>query len=190
MQDRRYCISQRLGGKKKKSPIYIGDLKGEYKMIPKECYEEYGKDLDGCSTQSSEGCGRCSLNKNEVNMSKELFKTNLYIEDLEVTIKATKEGAHVYSGMIHVNKVVQLLEEAIFFLKFQQTYINNININYEELKINASKQDRKIIKKENPISIHGGFDRYRCPTCNDILTFDRKYDKFCLNCGQKLNWEE
>ncbi len=29
--------------------------------IPKECYEEYGKDLDGCSTQELEGCGRCIL---------------------------------------------------------------------------------------------------------------------------------
>jgi ribosomal protein S2 len=29
--------------------------------IPEECYIEYGKDLDGCSTQSNEGCGRCVL---------------------------------------------------------------------------------------------------------------------------------
>ncbi len=29
--------------------------------IPKECYEEYGKDLDGCSTQELESCGRCIL---------------------------------------------------------------------------------------------------------------------------------
>lgn len=29
----------------------------------KECYEKYGQDLDGCSTQENEGCGRCSLFK-------------------------------------------------------------------------------------------------------------------------------
>ena len=28
---------------------------------PDECYEQYGADLDGCSTQQSEGCGRCRL---------------------------------------------------------------------------------------------------------------------------------
>jgi len=27
--------------------------------VPKECYEEYGADLDGCSTQEREGCGSC-----------------------------------------------------------------------------------------------------------------------------------
>ena len=32
-------------------------------MIPKECYEEYGSDLDSCSTQQNEGCGRCRLAK-------------------------------------------------------------------------------------------------------------------------------
>lgn len=27
----------------------------------KKCYELYGCDLGGCSTQENEGCGRCSL---------------------------------------------------------------------------------------------------------------------------------
>ena len=34
-------------------------------IIPKECYEEYGQDLDGCSTQEREGCGSCILAKEE-----------------------------------------------------------------------------------------------------------------------------
>ena len=29
------------------------------KVVPDECYEKYGADLDGCSTQQNEGCGRC-----------------------------------------------------------------------------------------------------------------------------------
>ena len=33
------------------------------KKVPKECYEEFGKDLDSCSTQENEGCRRCSLFK-------------------------------------------------------------------------------------------------------------------------------
>lgn len=28
---------------------------------PNSCREEFGADLDGCSTQSNEGCGRCHL---------------------------------------------------------------------------------------------------------------------------------
>ena len=29
--------------------------------VPSECYKKYGQDLDSCSTQENEGCGRCSL---------------------------------------------------------------------------------------------------------------------------------
>ena len=33
----------------------------DYKMLkpPKECYEDFGADLDGCSRQENEGCGGC-----------------------------------------------------------------------------------------------------------------------------------
>ena len=34
-------------------------------IIPKECYEKYGPDLDGCSTQENEGCHYCRLAKRE-----------------------------------------------------------------------------------------------------------------------------
>jgi len=31
--------------------------------VPDECYEEYGTDLDGCSTQQNGDCERCHLRK-------------------------------------------------------------------------------------------------------------------------------
>jgi hypothetical protein len=31
--------------------------------VPDICKELYGSDLDSCSTQENEGCGRCSLYK-------------------------------------------------------------------------------------------------------------------------------
>lgn len=31
--------------------------------VPRDCYEQFGADLDGCSTQQNEGCGRCHLVK-------------------------------------------------------------------------------------------------------------------------------
>ena len=31
--------------------------------VPKICYDLYGSDLDGCSHQESEGCGRCLVYK-------------------------------------------------------------------------------------------------------------------------------
>ena len=39
------------------------DGTGYIKEVPKECYEKFGLDLDGCSTQEEEGCGRCPLYK-------------------------------------------------------------------------------------------------------------------------------
>lgn len=42
---------------------YIHENKRNEIKVPKECYEKFGQDLDGCSTQSSEGCGRCSIYK-------------------------------------------------------------------------------------------------------------------------------
>lgn len=55
-------------------PIYYGfdkfsdfdRLNAEEKAtrkVPDECYRLYGSDLDKCSTQSNEGCGRCILFK-------------------------------------------------------------------------------------------------------------------------------
>lgn len=29
--------------------------------VPDSCRKHYGEDLDGCSTQQNEGCGRCAL---------------------------------------------------------------------------------------------------------------------------------
>ena len=36
-------------------------------VTPAECYELYGKDLDGCSTQQNEGCGRCNCREENSN---------------------------------------------------------------------------------------------------------------------------
>lgn len=38
--------------------------------IPNGCYINYGSDLDGCSTQENEGCGRCILYRDNVLGSK------------------------------------------------------------------------------------------------------------------------
>lgn len=43
-----------------------------------------------------------------------------------------------------------------------------------------------------PVDIDEEFDMYVCPSCNMAIGAmgDREEHKFCLNCGQKLNWEE
>jgi hypothetical protein len=34
--------------------------------IPKQCYIDYGRDLDGCSSQENGGCKSCILYRDEV----------------------------------------------------------------------------------------------------------------------------
>ena len=43
-----------------------------------------------------------------------------------------------------------------------------------------------------PIDIDEEFDMYVCPNCNMAIGAmgDREEHYFCLNCGQKLKWEE
>ena len=43
-----------------------------------------------------------------------------------------------------------------------------------------------------PIDIDEEFDMYACPSCNMAIGAmgDREEHHFCLNCGQKLKWEE
>lgn len=43
-----------------------------------------------------------------------------------------------------------------------------------------------------PVDIDEEFDMYVCPSCNMAIGAmgDREEHHFCLNCGQKLKWEE
>lgn len=43
-----------------------------------------------------------------------------------------------------------------------------------------------------PVDIDDEFDMYVCPSCNMAIGAmgDREEHKFCLNCGQRLKWED
>ncbi len=43
-----------------------------------------------------------------------------------------------------------------------------------------------------PVDIDDEFDMYVCPSCNMAIGAmgDREEHHFCLNCGQRLKWEE
>ena len=43
-----------------------------------------------------------------------------------------------------------------------------------------------------PVDIDDEFDMYVCPSCDMAIGAmgDREEHKFCLNCGQRLRWEE
>lgn len=43
-----------------------------------------------------------------------------------------------------------------------------------------------------PVDIDDEFDMYVCPSCNMAIGTigDKKTHKFCLNCGQRIQWRE
>lgn len=43
-----------------------------------------------------------------------------------------------------------------------------------------------------PVDIDEEFDMYVCPSCNMAIGAmgDREEHNFCLNCGQRLKWED
>ena len=43
-----------------------------------------------------------------------------------------------------------------------------------------------------PVDIDDDFDMYVCPNCDMAIGTigDKKSHKFCLNCGQRIRWEE
>jgi hypothetical protein len=60
-----YNVKSVLHFSNDKNWTYEGKLKlpKTIRRVPEECYEKYGQDLDSCSTQENEGCGRCHLFK-------------------------------------------------------------------------------------------------------------------------------
>ena len=45
---------------------------------------------------------------------------------------------------------------------------------------------------KEPVDIDDEFDMYVCPSCNMAIGAmeDREEHHFCLNCGQRLKWED
>ena len=65
---------------------------------------------------------------------------------------------------------------------------------YEDTDL-TPEQIRELKERDTakaPVDINEEFDMYVCPSCNMAIGAmgDREEHKFCLNCGQKLNWEE
>ncbi len=47
-------------------------------------------------------------------------------------------------------------------------------------------------KAKAPVDTDDEFDMYVCPSCDMAIgtTGDKKNHHFCLNCGQRIRWEE
>ena len=76
-----------------------------------------------------------------------------------------------------------------------QTAIEALEEVQEYRKIGTVEKFREAMKKMNPIkpeALDNDFDYYKCPVCGEyIWATDTINDhKYCLNCGQAIDWEE
>ena len=65
---------------------------------------------------------------------------------------------------------------------------------YEDTGL-TPEQIRELVERDTakaPADIDDEFDMYVCPSCNMAVGAmgDREEHHFCLNCGQRLKWEE
>lgn len=59
----------------------------------------------------------------------------------------------------------------------------------------TTEQIRELKERDtakSPVDTDDEFDMYVCPSCNMAIGTigDKKQHHFCLNCGQRLKWEE
>lgn len=76
-----------------------------------------------------------------------------------------------------------------------QTAIEALEEVQEYRKIGTVEEFRKAMKKTKPMkpeTLDNDFDYYKCPVCGEyIWATDTINDhKYCLNCGQAIDWEE
>ena len=65
---------------------------------------------------------------------------------------------------------------------------------YEESGL-TSEQVMELAERNTakaPVDTDDEFDMYVCPNCNMAIGTigDKRAHKFCLNCGQKIRWED
>lgn len=70
----------------------------------------------------------------------------------------------------------------------------NLLRNYEDTGL-TPEQIRDLKERDTakaPVDTDDEFDMYVCPNCDMAIGTigDKKSHKFCLNCGQRIRWEE
>lgn len=153
--------------------------------IPKECYEEYGPDLDGCSTQESEGCGRCKLANAGMKCGicgTEVNPLDAHMDRIDGKLDVYHIGCwnsynnRLIDSYLEPLKVASALRSEIMKLEYRKNNKpNDINV-LDYTVIEA-------LKKQVPHKkLFDGVDTYKCPGCKEEV-YDEEY---CQCCGQRI----
>lgn len=90
------------------------------------------------------------------------------------------------------NEAIELFKERLTLIK--EHCAEEVKDYEEALEIGIQALEKQISKK--PVNYDKHY--YKCPCCNEDLEIDNDmsfvYDeeppKFCINCGQKLDWSD
>ena len=108
--------------------------------------------------------------------------TETMIRELE-SVEEKHKSDVVYTGQLNIAEMVHDVRKRLEELKpYEDTGLTPEQI--RELK------ERDVAKA--PVDIDDEFDMYVCPSCNMAIGAmgDRREHHFCLNCGQRLRWED
>ena len=108
--------------------------------------------------------------------------TETMIRELE-RVEENHKDDRVFTGQLNIAEMAHDVKNRLEELKpYEDTGLTPEQI--------AELKERNTAKA--PVDIDEEFDMYVCPSCNMAIGAmgDREEHKFCMNCGQKLNWEE
>ena len=95
-----------------------------------------------------------------------------------------------FEDKITVNQVID------FFVDFYIAQCDDERVEAAELLTNEEVERYKQLKERDtakpPIDIEDDYGFFVCPSCGNSIyaSDDFESHKFCLNCGQRIRWEE
>ena len=105
-------------------------------------------------------------------MERELEKTLMEIEHL-IKVHEQRENTHTQSVLEQAREIIELCAQAA----------------------RTPSDLKKILERDtarSPIDIDEDYGFFTCSSCGNAIyaSDDFKSHKFCLNCGQRIRWEE
>ena len=143
---------------------------------------------DGCG--SSVKCDQCELSLKVCETLAAYENTGLTPSEIIELSESVKKVQEHFDGAITVSRIVD------FFLDFYIAQGDDSRVEDAILLTNEEASRYRELKErdtaKSPREICDEYSYFVCPSCGEGIyaSDDFESHKFCLNCGQRLKWEE
>ena len=126
----------------------------------------------------------------DMNLLREYEDTGLTPEQIMELNESVQRLDKIFGDEITVDQVID------FFVDVYIAQCDDERVEAAELLTNEEVERYKQLKERDtakaPVDTDDEFDMYVCPNCDMAIGTigDKKAHKFCLNCGQKIRWED